>query len=222
SLIGDKAAYAQAAALKRLVVFYTQHGPVMGRWELRPQGKDGTPQGEWELPLGPLAQTDFGETLQPLHPYRDDLLILEGVAMTNMLADKGGNNHDLGTGARLTGGMQADAKRVSFDQYIADQIAVPGRFKYLGFTPNAGDVSNAGFFDTAGNRIVLARVDNFYGFLGDQYKRVFDGVMPTPTMASGPPTGMDLSRARRQESVEFVRGQYQKLLSRLSAEDRAK
>ena len=74
SLIGDKAAYAQAAALKRLLVFYTQHGPVMNRWELRPQGMDATPQGEWELPLGPLAQTDFGETLQPLHPYRDDVL----------------------------------------------------------------------------------------------------------------------------------------------------
>ena len=222
SLIGDKAAYAQAATLKRLLVFYTQHGPVMNRWELRPQGMDATPQGEWELPLGPLKQADFGETLQPLHPYRDDVLILEGLAMTNMLADKGGNNHDLGTGARLTGAMQADAKRVSFDQYIADQIAVPGRFKYLAFTPNAGDVSNAGFFDTAGHSVVLARVDNTYGFLGNQYKRVFDGVSTMPTTPTGPPSGMDLSRARRQESVEFVRGQYEKMLNRLSADDRKK
>jgi hypothetical protein len=36
------------------------------------------------------------------------------------------------------------------------------------------------------------------------------------------PTGIELSRARRKASVEFVRGQYQKLFSRVSAEDRTK
>jgi len=220
SLIGDKAAYAQAAPPKRLVVFYTLHGPVTGRWEFRPQGMPSTPDAEWELPLTPLAQTDFTDTLRTLYPYRSDLLILEGLAFTSQILAPHGNNHDVATSHRLTGGP--NGKLVSFDQYIADQIAVPGRFKYLGFTPNYGDVSNAGFYDTAGNAISLARCDNDYGFLTNQFARVFDGLMSTTTKPAGPPTGMDLSRARRQVSVEFVRDQYQKMMSRLSAEDRMK
>src|SRR5262245_54347473 len=193
SLIGDRAAYAQAAPPKRLVVFYTEHGPVTGKWELRPAGMPATPDAEWELPLGPLAQTDFSQTLAPLYANRNDLLILEGLALTSAIADKQGNNHGVATAHHFTGAMDG-SKHTSFDQYVADQIAVPGRFKYLGFTPNAGDVSGAGFYDTAGNPVTLSRTDNYYGFLGNQFKRVFDGLtapmMPGTTVK---PTGLELS-----------------------------
>ncbi len=223
SLLGDRAAHAQAPA-KRLVVFYTGHGPVTGKWELRPPGMPATPQSEWELPLGPLAATDFSKTLQPLHPYREDVLILEGLALTSAIADKQGNNHGVATGHRLTGAV-AGAKHVSFDQYVADAVAVPGRFKYLGFTDNGGDVNNAGFYDTAGNAVSLARCDAFYGFCANQFKRVFGSVgtsgMTSPA-PSGPPTGIELSRSRRQASTDFLRDQYQRQFARLGTEDRAK
>jgi hypothetical protein len=222
SLLADRKAYAQAQAMpRRLVVFYTEHGPVTGKWEMRPGGLAGTPEAEWELPLGPLAATDFSETLRPLHGNRADLTILEGLALTSAIADTQGNNHGVATAHHFTGAMDG-TKHVSFDQYVADQIAVPGRFKTLGFTPNAGDVSNAGFFDTAGNPVTLARTDNYYGFLGNQFKRVFDGVMSTTTTPTTAPTGLALSKARRKASVDFVKGQYQKLLARVGAEDRAK
>jgi hypothetical protein len=220
SLLGDRAAYAQAMP-KRLVVLYTEHGPVTGRWEFRPPGMAATPAAEWELPLGPLAQTDFSETLRPLYPYRNDLFILEGLSMTSAVADKQGNNHGVAGLHRLTGQLDG-MKRVSFDQYVADQVAVPGRFKYLAFTPNAGDVSNAGFYDTAGNAVSLLRTDNYYGFLGNQFDRVFGSLSTTAPKPTGPLSGMDLSRARRQASVDFVRGQYQKTFARLGGEDRAK
>jgi hypothetical protein len=222
SLIGDRAAYAQAAPPKRLVVFYTEHGPVTGKWELRPPGLGATPDAEWELPLGPLAQTDFTQTLAPLYANRNDLLILEGLALTSAIADKQGNNHGVAGAHHFTGAMDG-SKHVSFDQYVADQVAVPGRFKYLGFTPNAGDVNQAGFYDTAGNPVTLSRTDNYYGFLGNQFKRVFDGLSaPMMPGTTTKPAGLELSRARRQASVEFVRGQYQKLFNRVSAEDRMK
>src|SRR5258706_9828286 len=166
SLVGDKVAYAQTMP-KRLVVFYTEHGPVTGRWELRPTGMPATPADEWELPLGPLAQTDFTETLGPLYPNRNDLLILEGLAMTSAIADKQGNNHGVASLHRQTGQMDG-MKRVSFDQYVADQNAVPGLFKSLAFTPNGGVVHNAGFFYTAGHTLSLARVDHESGVFGDQ------------------------------------------------------
>ncbi len=219
SLIGDRAAYAQTMP-KRLVVFYTEHGPVTGKWEFRPTGMPATPEAEWELPLGALASTDFSETLRPLYANRNDLLVLEGLALTSAIADKQGNNHGVAGAHHFTGAMDG-SKHVSFDQYVADQIAVPGRFKTLGFTPNAGDVNGAGFYDTAGNAVTLSRTDNYYGFLGNQFARVFDGVAPSTTMP-GKPTGLDLSRSRRQASVEFVRGQYQKVFAKLGAEDRAK
>jgi hypothetical protein len=222
SLIGDRAAYAQAAPPKRLVVFYSEHGPVTGKWELRPTGLGATPEAEWELPLGPLAQTDFTQTLAPLYAARNDLLILEGLALTSAIADKQGNNHGVAGAHHFTGAMDGST-HVSFDQYVADKVAVPGRFKYLGFTPNAGDVNQAGFYDTAGNPVTLSRTDNYYGFLGNQFKRVFDGLSaPMMPGATTKPVGLDLSRSRRQASVEFVRGQYQKLFNRVSAEDRMK
>jgi hypothetical protein len=220
SLLGDRAAYAQTMP-KRLVVFYTQHGPVTGKWEFRPSGMGATPDAEWELPLGPLAQTDFTDTLAPLYGNRNDLLILEGLALTSAIADKQGNNHGVAGAHHFTGAMDG-TQHVSFDQYVADQIAVPGRFKYLGFTPNAGDVDNAGFYDTAGNPVTLARCDNYYGFLGNQFARVFDGLSSGMTTMPAKPTGLDLSRARRQVSVEFVRGQYAKAMAKLSADDRMK
>jgi Protein of unknown function (DUF1552) len=220
SLLGDRAAYAQTMP-KRIVVFYTQHGPVTGLWEMRPGGMPGTPDAEWELPLGPLAATDFSAQLAPLYASRNDLLVLEGVALTSAIADKQGNNHGVAGNHHFTAAMDG-TKHVSFDQYIADQIAVPGRFKYLGFTPNGGDVNNAGFFDTAGDPVTLARTDNYYGFLGNQYARVFDGLSMPVATPTGKPTGMDLSRARRQASVEFVQGQYAKLAGKLSGDDRAK
>jgi hypothetical protein len=220
SLVGDRAARAQGPA-KRLVVFYTGHGPVTGRWELRPPGLPATPQSEWELPLGPLAQTDFSKTLQPLYPYRNDVLVLEGLALTSAIADKQGNNHGVATGHRLTGAL-AGTKHVSFDQYVADAIAVPGRFKYLGFTDNAGDANNAGFYDTAGNPVTLARCDAYYGFCANQFQRVFGSIGATQAAPSGPPTGLALSLARRQASVDHLRAEYQRLASRLGAEDRAK
>ena len=220
SLLGERAAYAQTAP-KRLVVFTTQHGPVTGMWEFRPAGMPATPDAEWALPLGPLAQTDFSDTLSPLYANRNDLLVLEGVALTSAIADKQGNNHGVAGAHHFTGAMDG-SQHVSFDQYIAGQIAVPGRFPYLGFTPNAGDVDNAGFYDTAGNPVTLARTDNTYGFLGNQFARVFDGLSSTPTAMPAKPTGMDLSRARRQVSVEFVRTQYAKTMAKLGADDRAK
>lgn len=219
SLMGERAAYAQAMP-KRLVVFYTQHGPVTGKWELRPTGMAATPDAEWELPLGPLAATDFSATLAPLYANRADLLVLEGLALTSAIADKQGNNHGVAGAHHFTGAMDG-SKHVSFDQYVADQIAVPGRFKSLGFTPNAGDVDGAGFYDTAGNAVTLARTDNFYGFLGNQFARVFDGLTGTTTKPTKP-VGLDLSRARRQASVEFVRGQYAKTMAKLGADDRMK
>src|SRR5258707_9318549 len=43
-----------------------------------------------------------------------------------------------------------------------------------------------------------------------------------PPTQMGPPTGAALSLARRKSSVEFVRAQYQKLLTQLGTEDRMK
>lgn len=220
SLIGDRAAYAQGPA-RRLVVFYTQHGPVTGKWELRPPGMPSTPQSEWELPLGPLAESAFTRTLQPLYPFRNDVLVLEGLALTSAIADKQGNNHGVATGHRLTGALSG-TKRVSFDQYVADAVAVPGRFKYLGFTDGSGDANNAGFYDTAGNPVTLARCDAYYGFCANQFQRVFGSVGASQPAPSGPLTGAALSRSRRQASVEHLREQYNRLAGRLGAEDRAK
>ena len=221
SLIGERTAYAQAMP-SAWWSSTPSTGRSPGKWEMRPGGLAGTPDAEWELPLGPLAATDFSETLRPLHAQPRRPHDPRRAALTSAIADKQGNNHGVAAAHRFTGAMDGANTSRSIST-SPTRSPFPGRFKTSASRQTAGDVSNAGFFDTAGNPVTLARIDNYYGFLGNQFKRVFDGVMaPTTAPTSTPPTGLALSTARRKASVEFVKGQYQKLFARVGAEDRAK
>jgi hypothetical protein len=91
------------AAPPRLVVFFTPNGTIHEHW--RPSG----------------GESDFsfssGSILEALSPYRDQLLVLEGMDFCT------GHNHAGGLAAMLTAGGTD-----SIDQVIADQIGGSSRF----------------------------------------------------------------------------------------------
>jgi hypothetical protein len=215
SLLGEKEAYA-AVLPKRLVVMLSGHGPVTGRWQMH----NGLPEtaADWEYPLNDPNPTSFSKSLRPLHPYRQDLLILDGLAMTSAYADPAfGNAHVAAGKERLA--AHGGGGGPSVDQLISAAVSAPGSFPYLYYVNWYGDGDNmSSVYDTAGNQVGPARLGGG-DYLGQAFDRVFGGLTPTSNQPKTPP---ELSRYRRPMTLDLVKGEYTKLLGRLSAADRDK
>lgn len=216
SLIGDKAAYAQGAP-KRLLIYSTQHGPVWERWAMNRGNMPAT--ADWEFPLDNPDPASFSDILRPLHPYRQDLLVLDGLSYTSAWSQTIDNNHGLAGRHKLTGAIDGTL-RVSVDQAVADLVSVAGRFKYLYYANGSCDCdASSPIYDTAGKQVQPGRLGASNYMVG-ALNRVFGtGTMAPPT---GPATPAELSRLNRQTSLAMVRDQYTALLAKLGAEDRAK
>ena len=79
--------FAQAGSIpKRFIVFFTPNGTILDAWK----------------PTGTETNFQFGEILQPLNSYKDDLLILQGLNM-NSTKSGPGDGHMKGMGHLLTG-----------------------------------------------------------------------------------------------------------------------
>lgn len=223
SLFDDDEARAQSSTPKRLVIFETQHGPVTGRWEFRGQGLTDSAEDEWEISLSDAPQEMFRTQLAPLYEHRGDINILEGLAFTSAMLSAPGNNHVVSNQHRFCGGPGPDGKRTSFDQYIVEAQAVPGRIPYLAYNTGSSDANNGAYYDTSGGQLVTGRMRPGDGYLQRAYERVF-GALPDPDPApeASPTTPLEVSRARRQASSDFLKSQYDQLLPKLGSEDRLK
>lgn len=143
-----------AAPAKRIVFFVTPHGHVPNAWTM--PIPSGPTNAFAERSLLPLAPTDFSTVLRPLHPFRDRLLVVEGLSHTSALEDIAEvmktsgdlNNHSVGVANLLTGtraqqnsGSPCTGGARSIDQELAQRTYAPGRFgsRVYGFdyVPNA-------------------------------------------------------------------------------------
>ncbi len=119
-------ARAQTAPPLRLVVVYHAQGVLMDQWTPR-RAADGS--------------YSFGEVLDPLTPFKDDMVVLSGVSDQSTELD-GVAAHDrapahLLTGGRMVGDTWRDAGARSLDQVIASRITpsdVPLPSLHLGVT----------------------------------------------------------------------------------------
>ena len=210
---------AQAVAPKRLMIFFTAHGPPTGRWELRRAGLPDT-GADWEMPLDDPDPMSFSETLRPLHAHRQNLTIVEGLSMTSAYIEHGfsSNNHGAAVNNRLA--AQGGVSGPSFDQLIAEASTPSGGFPYLFYSNGSCACwSGSPVYDTAGSQVSPGRLGGF-SFLPNAFDRVF-GALPD----EGPvttPTPIERSRARRESTLALVRGEYEQLFGRVSLEDRDK
>ncbi|MBM7116111.1 DUF1552 domain-containing protein [Archangium primigenium] len=113
-LLGGEA-HAATLRKRRLIVVFTPNGTVHKHW--RPTGGEK----DFAFPAGSM--------LEPLNPYRSNLLVCEGLDFVDV------DNHDAGMANMLTGGGTArDASGgLSVDQYVASKLGEGSRFKSLEF-----------------------------------------------------------------------------------------
>lgn len=220
SLAGRKLARA-ATTPKRLLVFYTPHGPVNQRWQMRPAGPHTwsdtkeKPDRSQELSFSLKSQTEdkWSQILKPLYPLRDKLLVVEGLSMASALLDVNTNNHNAGTSHALTGAkmvypggfkMEGAGGGSSIDQLVADKIADPNRIRSF-------------YFSTGGwSPVFRGKIEQRAETAPDRaYDKLF------PVSATGDAT-LDLVKQRRPSAIAAVAQQYKKFAARLASDDRKK
>lgn len=217
SLFGDKAAV--AAPPPRFFLYYTPHGPVQQNYTMRPTGPggwNGTNKADrgmsYDFAL-PDSEAGWSQILKPLFPIRKKVLVLEGLAMTSALIDQSTNNHNAGTSHALTaakmvipGGFKQEGAggASSIDQIIADKIADPNRVKSLYYTTGGWSPVYRGKTEQTGQSDLAVAYDKLF-----------------PISATGDATA-DYVKTRRANAMKLARKQYERLVPKLSGDDKAK
>ncbi len=185
----------------RFVVFWTANGTHPSNW----------------FPTGGETDYTMSPYLAPLEPHRDQLLILQGIDMPSAVAGAG-DDHQRGIGACLTGTETVDTTGrplgggISLDQTIADRIGSDTRFRSLELGIQSyfnGDTIYERISYRGATEPIPPENDPFAAFA-----RVFADAEPNPES--------DRVLAGRRSVLDHVGADYQRLLSQLGANDRAK
>jgi hypothetical protein len=189
---------------RRFVVFFSSCGTIAPNWT--PTG------GERDFQLSPI--------LAPLEPFRDDIVVIQGV---DQQGGGAGVGHQAGMGGMLTGnglnpgpfsagGTSAGwASSLSVDQRIANAIGNDTAFKSVELGVQVGVADNLGRMCYAASNRPLPPEDNPYR----AFARVF---APLTT----DPAELARIRAHRLSVLDRVAGRFDRLSARLGAADRQK
>ncbi|HZO16248.1 MAG TPA: DUF1552 domain-containing protein, partial [Polyangiaceae bacterium] len=199
-------ASAEAVPPKRIIFLFTSCGTVYPAWK----------------PTGTATDFTLGAILQPLAPFKDRLLVLDGL---NYASGGAGTRHFQGphrflAGSKLLDGGSFEAvngstsgwgSHISVDQQIAKQVGAETPFASLEFGVNI-DVTDprSRMSFTASNKPV-APEDNPY--------KMFDRIFADAGLS---PAELARLRLRRQSVIDTVRVQLDHIAQRSSAEDRTK
>jgi len=206
---GKKARADEQAPPKRLVIMFSPNGTVQETW--RPTGN------ETGFTLGPI--------LEPLNPYRNDLIICDGINMDSS-NDGPGDGHQRGMGHMLTartlsttgdfeggggGNPVGYPNGPSIDQVIADAVGRTTKFRSLelGVQVHSANIWTRMCY-AAANRPVAPENNPYL-----VYERLFGDLDVNPA---------DLIRQNRRRAtvLDLVKNDYQALLPRLDQFDRNK
>lgn len=210
---GPKAIAQASGQAKRIVFYVTSHGTVYDNWKLRPAGQGDDV--DFEADLTGLQSDQFSSILAPLHPLREHLLILDGVANCAGRV-LGLNEHDMGHASILTGqlprevpGALAQSQGPSIDQVLAGHLPNPGPFASLEY----GIGGQSPCFDATGAAIPMPS-DPWQA-----HQRLFGA--SSPGSGSSPTPAQTLS-ASQASVLDLVGQRYAQLQTKLSAKDRQK
>lgn len=192
---------------KRFVVWYTPNGTVPAKF--------------W--PTGTETNWQLSEILQPLAAHKQDLLVLDQIDMLSSLNGPG-DAHQKGTGHCLTGielqegnfpgdaGLSAGwANGISIDQHIASRIGQDTLFPSLEFGVAVQGSDIRARISYRGPGEPIPPENNPYA----AYQRMFGD-------ATADPAALARKVAKRRAVLDSVSGEYNKLRSKLGAEDRQK
>lgn len=167
----------------------------------------------------------FRDVMAPLAPYRDRATLFQGLDMLSARADPSSpaNAHIDGATHMLTGdsryqGSSGIGNGPSIDQFIAQQLAQQGAgTKLQSFEVMATNNASANATTAMGNAYSApGQQVPFITFVPDAWQRLFSEPLANDDQAQA------LLANRRSLVHTFVRGEYDRLLTKVSPEDREK
>jgi hypothetical protein len=207
---------------KRVVILFSPNGGRHDAWSPDPGAA-----GLGDLLMnGPEVRTDHGTSfvLDPLAPHWADVTVLEGLAQRSSSTGPG-DGHQRGMGHMLTGTALQEGSLftggngegagwgggISVDQRIANVVGQDTRFASLelGVQVHGSDVWSRMSYSGPGQPIPPESDPNA------AFDRIFQDLQTDPAE-------VQRRKARRRSVLDFVRGDFEGLLPRLGAEDRAK
>lgn len=198
----------------RIVFIQSYHGLVYDSWKMRPgSAPDG---GTWDEPLGMLEVGQFSDIFAPLHPYREQMLVLDGLDLVTAKPMGGGIGHAVSPVNAMSGSQttttngDAQATTPTLDQLIANEIALPDRFRSFEVGWSAGAATSS---LVPGQTLPReTRPNSFWSRLFPEGEEV----------EGGPPSTTARLWAKQQSVLDTVAHEYEQLAPRLSAQDRQK
>lgn len=197
---------AQAAGIpKRFGVYYHGAGTYRPKW--RPTGTETN----FTLPY----------ILEPLAPHQKDIVVIDGLVLASGVDGKLVGGHGQGMGGMLTGSYVTTgsmcglgyAQGPSIDQVLAGHIGTQTKLRSLLLGADK-ESRNAGVFEamsySAPGKIIPTDADPF-----NVFKRLFSD-FSTDT------TAMTKLRAQRRSVLDAVGNSYQRILPKVSTDDRRK
>jgi hypothetical protein len=195
---------------KRFVVVFTANGTIPSAWS----------------PTGGESDFTFGRILEPLTPFKDKVIVVDGIDMVS--ARNGpGDGHQQGMGHMLTanellpgdtmGGCESCAPvswaaSISIDQLIANQIGEGTSFRSLELgvgSPDHGDIWTRMCYRDAGDPLPPEK--NPYRV----FDRVFAGLDPSSV-------GDQRRDFMRRQVIDHVYADYRTVRDRLGTDDRSR
>ena len=196
----------------RIAFVMTHHGVVYDEWKMRPGG---APESAFDEDISGLDASEFSAILEPLQPFADRMMVLDGLDLVTIKPQGSGIGHYLSpinamTGAPTTGDNNtARSTAVSIDQIIAEGIARPDRLRSVEVGMGDEPISYA----TAGQALPReTRPDAFWD-------RLFPGGAEPD---NGPPTVAARVQDGQASMLDLVGQEYEALRPKLSSEDRQK
>ncbi|WP_438020102.1 DUF1552 domain-containing protein [Sorangium sp. So ce315] len=195
---------------RRFVVFFTGLGTVKQAWK----------------PVGSETSFELGEILAPLAPYRDKLLVVEGVDMES--AHHGpGDSHQQGIGQALTGTELQEGTLFPYACNPAARVGWGGGISVDQFlAARLGNGTKLSSLEL-GVQVQYANVSSRVSYLGpgqpvppeDDPRAAFDRLF---TDLSADPADLARRRALRRRVLGDVMEDYGALARKLGGEDRQK
>jgi hypothetical protein len=199
--MAPRRARAATAPVKRLFTYFTENGVVEREW----------------FPQGSVKDFTFGQILQPMTPWKRNLILFDGID-TVCDGSNGGGGHQRGKTGCFTAQANTNGRAhgISVDQLIANQIGTTTRFKSLEASVWVKGVLRDGVYFSGPDQVIVTEDDP-----AKLFARIFTDPLPSaaPTDASGAAELARL-RAKKQSIIDRTLEEYRRISGVVGADDR--
>jgi hypothetical protein len=201
--MAPRRAAAAAGPPRRLFNFFTENGVVEREWFPQGEGKTFT----------------FGQILQPLEPWKKNLILFDGID-TVCGGSNGGGGHQRGKTACFTAQSNTNGRAhgISVDQLIANQIGTTTRFKSLEASVWVKGLLRDGVFFSGPMQVIVTEDEP-----ANLFARLFSEPLPTPAGPTTDPAAAAEAarlRAKKQSIIDHTLSEYRRISGVVGAGDR--